>query len=341
MRGRPLAPDNEIVGRQSRGRSTRRSSRFRLHATEVDRRLHRAGEPAPATARRPAGSAPGPCEPGACAAPAPVPTRASWVGKTPRVSSRSASSAAFVLADQRVQTGLGPLGNRRSRRSQLARERDQPRAARRGRSPPPARGGRRRRPRRSGPGTAPARRWSGRAPRPGRPARASIADVAERDRGLVGQRRQQPLVGRAQRPRSGARRPGCVPSTVPSVPHRTTWATAAPDGLPAPGRGRDVGAVPPLSVAPRVAPRRPGRPRRRRRGAGRRTGRLREPVAEVRERLVGRGARAVGQPVGEPDHRCGAAAGRRARRAPSRAGRARIARRACRPSVRPARPRVV
>ena len=183
------------------------------------------------------------------------PARASWVGKTPRVSSRSASSAALVLGDQPLE----PVGGRPCRDG--ARAADRPGSATRcGRTsreiaasrvaaygvvglddPGPRLG-----------------QLAGRAVELGDVAGelGLQRGVAEGDRRLVGERLQQPLVrGAAARPCGMAT--SMLPSTAPSLRTATLVAVVpSARSRPRPPGGRRRRA--PRASRSRRGPRAPG-----------------------------------------------------------------------------------
>ena len=166
---------------------------------------------------------------------------------------------------------------------------------RRARSPPPWCVGPRHRPRDAGPGRGESSS-SGRARRRARRAEPG-ANVVERHGGLVGQRLEQAYVGGPMASRPG--QPGCS-ELVPAVRTGTSGpaSSSGPGACPILPRPAER---PERAAQPHPCDRRPGSVRRPRAAISAGEGCLGDPAAEVRERLVGLGARAVRQPVGQPD----------------------------------------
>ena len=148
------------------------------------------------------------------------PARASWVGNTPRVSSRSDSRAVFVLGDQerRCRSSGRPPRRRPGTRSSssgsatrwgsTSREMAASRARRAASSASMIR-------------ARDSRQLAGGAVELGHvPGQLGLQrGVAEGDRGLVGQGREQPLVGGAQRAALG-HCTSMLPRTAPPLPDR-------------------------------------------------------------------------------------------------------------------------
>ena len=257
---------SSAVRLSSREAEGRRRAR-RLRAAEVDGRLHSGENRCPAAEASTCNAEANPLRARSERSAGSTPDRASWVGNTPRVSSRSDSSAVVGGGHEEVDPVRGrPEGDGSAGADELVGHGHQVRQhlARDGLleglpgrvvrlDDPRARGGQLTR------GVVELGHVSRQL--------ALHRGVAEGDRGLVGQRRQEPDVGRAQPaslrdPHRDGAQPGApgayldlvpvgCPRRRPDPSRRTSSARPAPPGSPPPG-----------------VPTPPARPRRRRPATG-------------------------------------------------------------------------
>ena len=227
------------------------------------------------------------------------PARDSWVGKTPRVSSRNDSSAEFVLSTRRSMPDSGDPPRSRGAPGGSRREAPSATAAPRARWPPPGSAAPRRRAstiRSRDSASALVVRSSSATCSASSPASAVLRNATAVWSASASSRRTS--AGRSVATASQGDLD--VPQVAPLVAHRRP---CGPERRRRSPRCRRAARCRARRAWPgRRSPRPTVRPPRRSPGAGSRRGRLGQPAAEVRERFVGLGARAVGQPVGEPDH---------------------------------------